>query len=133
MEPNYSWIYLLIFLIIPLTRILPRVMAKRRMKNAAPQAVQENMTYTSHEEPAGIPDYPSKPQTMDMLVLGELDSGTRTFEGIRKNTGLDSAELDKLLESLEKDGMLEARQKQGLLGLKTELYLTEKGFREYHS
>ena len=32
MEPNYSWIYLLIFLIIPLARVLPRILRRAGLK-----------------------------------------------------------------------------------------------------
>ena len=32
MEENYSWIYLLIFLIIPLARILPRILKRGGIK-----------------------------------------------------------------------------------------------------
>ena len=67
------------------------------------------------------------------MVLGELNNGTRTFEKVQKNTGLDSEELNKILENLEKQGLLKVQQKQGLFGLKVELYPTEKGFKEYYS
>ena len=36
MEENYSWIYLLIFLIIPLARILPRVLRRIGLKGNTP-------------------------------------------------------------------------------------------------
>ena len=36
MEENYSWIYLLIFLIIPLARILPRVLKRVGLKQNTP-------------------------------------------------------------------------------------------------
>ena len=36
-----------------------------------------------------------------MLVLGELNSGIKTFERVQKNTGLDAEELNKVLEQLE--------------------------------
>ena len=36
MEPNYSWIYLLIFLIIPLARIIPRLLRKKGLSPNMP-------------------------------------------------------------------------------------------------
>ena len=75
----------------------------------------------------------SKPQTKDMIVLGELNFGVRTFEGIQKNTGLDAKELDSILQELEKDGLLEVHQKQGLFGTKIELHPTEKGQKKFYS
>ena len=75
----------------------------------------------------------SKPQTKDMIVLGELNFGVRTFEGIQKNTGLDAKELDSILQELERDGLLEVHQKQGLFGTKIELLPTEKGQKKFYS
>ena len=74
-----------------------------------------------------------KPQTKNMLVLGALNRGLKTFESIQKDTGLESRELDDILNKLEKDEMLLIRQKQGMLGVKVELFPTDKGFKEYYS
>ena len=131
MDPSFSWIYLIFFLAIPLSRIIPRIIAKRRMANPDQRFVndvelkQEKISETKQEIP--------KPKTKNMLVLGELNKGTRTFENVQKNTGLDSEELNKILEQLETQGLLKVQQKQGLFGLKIELYPTEKGFKEYYS
>ena len=43
----------------------------------------------------------SKPQTKNNLVLGALNRGSKTFENIQKNTGLDNEELDTILEDLD--------------------------------
>ena len=75
----------------------------------------------------------TKPKSKNMLVLGELNKGTKTFEKVQKNTGIDGEELNKILEQLESQGLVKVQQKQGLFGLKIELYPTEKGFREYYS
>ena len=131
MDPSFSWIYLIFFLAIPLSRIIPRIIAKRRMANPDQRFVndvelkQEKISEAKQEIP--------KPKTKNMLVLGELNKGTRTFENVQKNTGLDSEELNKILEQLETQGLLKVQQKQGLFGLKIELYPTEKGFKEYYS
>ena len=139
MDPSFSWIYLIFFLAIPLARIIPRIIARRRMTNPderfqnnfeyrqekIPETRQEKIPETRQENP--------KPKTKNMLVLGELNNGTRTFEKVQKNTGLDVEELNKILENLEKQGLLKVQQKQGLFGLKVELYPTEKGFKEYYS
>ena len=42
MEENYSWIYLLIFLIIPLARILPRVLRRIGLKGNTPESPRKN-------------------------------------------------------------------------------------------
>ncbi|KAF6246346.1 hypothetical protein C6990_09465 [Nitrosopumilus sp. b3] len=138
-DPNFSWIYLVIFLAIPLSRIIPRLLAKRGI-GMKPKTIQENQ-YTSGFDDSQKPSMgysepkmeSSKPQTKSMLVLGELNRGTKYFEKIQKNTGINNQELESILESLEKDGMLKVHQKQGLFGLKTELLPTDKGFKEYYS
>ena len=136
MASDFSWIYLVIFLIIPLSRIIPRLLAKRRMKNNASQIIQEEQIQPSFDEFSRKPqsEFSSpKPQTKDMIVLGELNKGSKTFENIQKNTGIGDKELNTILEDLEKNGLLEVHQKQGLFGPKIELYPTDKGFKKYYS
>lgn len=132
MDPNFSWIYLAIFLIIPLARIIPRLMARRRMRSEHSESLekQPQQTYERYAEEQKIEP---KPQTKNMLVLGALNRGSKTFESIQKDTGLGNKELDKVLEDLEKKGLLVVRQKQGMLGTKIELLPTDKGFKEYYS
>ena len=123
-DPNFSWIYLVIFLAIPLARIIPRLLTKKRIGNKMLQDTQSQ---------SDVSKMTLRPQTKNMLVLGALNRGSKTFESIQKNTGLDNKELDTILEDLENDGMLKVEQKQGFFGPKIELYPTEKGFKEYYS
>jgi len=140
-DPGFGWIYLVIFLAIPLARIIPRLLARRKGQNNQFQRVQENPFQRGFDEYSQNPQTespkpkinPSKPQTKSMLVLGELNRGTKTFENIQKKTGIENKELDSILEDLEKNGMLKVHQKQGLFGPKTELLPTDKGFKEYYS
>ena len=137
-DPNFSWIYIIIFLAIPLARIIPRILAKRGIgknfsqpppqKELQSDFVENRSTMSEHSEME-----PSKPQSKNELVLGALNRGSHSFESIQKNTGFDSQELDSILEDLEKDGLLKVVHKQGLFGPKTELYPTDKGFKEYYS
>ena len=131
MDPSFSWIYLIFFLAIPLARIIPRIIAKRRMTNPDSR-FQNNFESRQEVIPQIKPENP-KPKTKKMLVLGELNNGTKTFEKVQKNTGLDVEELNKVLEQLETQGLIKVQQKQSLFGLKIELYPTEKGFKEYYS
>ena len=129
-DPNFSWIYLLIFLAIPLARIIPRFVARRRQQHA--------QNYLQHADQPGAPGpekpaEPQRPQTKERLVLRELHQGANTFEKIQKNTGMDGRTLDSVLESLEKDGLMKVVQKRGMLGSRVELYSTDKGFKEYYS
>jgi len=147
MEADFSWIYLLIFLMIPLARILPRVLKKLKSGNSESQEIpqrqfesnfnryedQSDKQFESNSNEYHEPPKSSKPQTKNMLVLGELHRGVRQFENIQKNTGLTTEELNSILEDLENNGFMKAKQKSGLFGMKTELLPTDKGFKEYYS
>ena len=128
-DPNFAWIYLVIFLAIPLARIIPRMIAKRRQtpdqRNFESKFDNPQMKIRAKER--------TTPLTNDQMVLRELNLGVRTFEKIQKNTGLDTKTLDSVLGDLERDGLMKVVQKQGMFGPKTELYPTDKGFKEYYS
>lgn len=140
-EPNFSWIYIIIFLAIPLARIIPRLLAKRGIGKNFIKPPQQNKFESGFSESSREPQSepfkpqmdPSKPQTKNNLVLGALNRGSKSFENIQKNTGLDTQELDSILEDLEKNGLIKVVHKQGMFGPKTELYPTDKGFKEYYS
>ena len=134
MDPDFSWIYLIFFLIIPLARIIPRMLNRKKTEEKQFQTVQEEQFHSTFEEKSKKTQREfSKPQTKNMLVLGEVNKGIKTFENILKNTGLNGKELDTILEDLEKNNMIKVRQKQGLFGIKVELLPTDKGFKEYYS
>ncbi len=149
---DFSWIYLIIFLAVPLARILPRVIAKIRKGDTPFQRVQESNPSQTDEEnnpfqtvqekqfrPSfdEFPNRPreefSEPKTNKMRVLGEINRRSFTFENIQRNTRIDNKELDSILDDLEKDGMLKVLKKQGLTGVKIELHPTDKGVKEYYS
>lgn len=133
-DPNFTWIYLLIFLAIPLARIIPRLITKRRQN---PDQIsfesQFNKFDRSHMETTKPKESSEQSLTRDKMVLRELNQGVKTFEKIQKNTGLDTKTLDSVLGDLENDGFMKVVQKQGMFGIKTELYPTDKGFKEYYS
>jgi len=147
MEADFSWMYLIIFLMIPLARILPRILKKLKSGNSESQEIpqrqfesnfnryedQSDKQFESNSTEYQEPPKSSKPQTKNMLVLGELHRGVKQFENIQKNTGLTTEELDSILEDLENNGLMKAQQKSGLFGMKTELVPTDKGFKEYYS
>lgn len=163
MEHDFSWIYLLIFLAIPLARIIPRLLAKAGIGGGSMGSrIRDNMSmssdyrdavraeekkrfkvehndYSEKRVPEPKPATKSKstiddrPQTKSNLVLGALNRGSKTFASLQKNTGLNSDELDSVLGDLEKKGMLKVVKRQGLFGAKTELHPTDKGFQAYYS
>jgi len=65
--------------------------------------------------------------------LGELNRGVRNFEKLQKITGLKRDKLVSILDDLEKRGLMRVEQKSSLTGNKVELYVTDKGFREYYA
>jgi hypothetical protein len=140
-EPNFSWIYIIIFLAIPLARIIPRILAKKGIGKSFIQPQQPKPFEPSFVKPAQEPQSESfeprvdssKPQSKNDLVLGALNRGSKSFENIQKNTGLDSQDLDAILEDLEKNGLMKVVHKQGMFGPKTEIHPTDKGFKEYYS
>ena len=133
-DPNFSWVYLIIFLAIPLARIIPRILAKKGIGTNTHQTIQNKEFETIYDENTEKrqTEY-SKPQTKNNLVLGALNRGSKTFEDIQKNTGLDNSELDAILEELENKGLMKVVHKQGMFGPKTEIHSTDKGFKEYYS
>ncbi|AFS83285.1 hypothetical protein [Candidatus Nitrosopumilus sediminis] len=137
-DPNFSWIYIIIFLAIPLARIIPRILAKKGIgKNFSQPKPQNEFQSGFAENSMNVQEKSkmesSKPQSKNDLVLGALNKGSKSFESIQKNTGLNTQELDSVLEDLEKNGLLKVVHKQGLFGPKTELHPTDKGFKEYYS
>ena len=67
---------------------------------------QEQYEQKGEETVQKIPPELSKPVSKDMLVLAELHRGTRNFESVLKNTGLEREELNSILEDLEKKGLV---------------------------
>ena len=144
MTEHFYWIWA-IFFIIPLVSIIRRYLRKRNMQNFSKSSEQyHQMQFKTNLseietprrnflEPEPEPEPESKPETKDMQVLGELNREAKNFEVIQKITGLERDELASILEDLEKRGLMKVEEKSGLFGPKVELYLTDKGFKEYYS
>jgi len=121
---EFIWMYLIIFL-IPLARILPRIVRKYRSKN--PAGSQPYLEKSSNQKGTySVQDNPREGQiqTKDMRVIDELNRRTTKFGKIQKNTGIENKELDIILGDLEKRGLMKVVHKQGLFGPKVELHAT---------
>lgn len=130
---DFTWIYLIFFLIPLLVRIVPRFLRQQKMKNRDHDQTFQGREFEPNPDgiirkPASLSEYQK-----DKLVLGEISKGPKTFDVIQKNTNFERNELNSILEDLEKRGLMGVQQKNGLFGPKIELYVTEKGFKEYHS
>ena len=140
MTEHLYWIWA-IFFIIPLVSIIRRYLRKRNMQNfSKPSEQYHEMQFKTNSSKIETPrqnllepEPEPKPETKDMQVFEVLNYGAGNFEKIQKITGLKHDELASILEDLEKRGMMKVEEKSGLLGPKVELYLTDKGIKEYNS
>jgi len=142
---DFQWIYLIFFL-IPLARILPRVIRKWRNKDMEGSQFNQNFQKAeqmpnSFETPKSFertqsfekPRSPDKSLELDMQVLAEINNGVRDFNQIQKNIGIDNQELEKILDDLENKGLMKVVKKSGLIGNKVEIHPTENGFKKFYT
>ncbi len=135
MTDHFYWIWL-IFLMIPLVRVIQRYIRKRNNPDyytSSEKRVEMQLEKTSTNTIEKPVRNLTRPETKDMLVLGELNRGVKSFEKIQKIIGLERDKLISILDDLEKRGLIRVEEKSGPFGPKIELYATDKGFKEYYS
>ena len=66
----------------------------------------------------------------DVIILSAINQGVKKFDKISKKTKIDSEEVQSLLRRLEDRGFITIIEKKGIFGLKKEIMLTEKGYKE---
>ena len=135
MSDHFYWIWL-IFLMIPLVRVIQRYIRKRNNPDyytSSEKRVEMQLEKTSTNTIEKPVRNLTRPETKDMLVLGELNRGVKSFEKMQKIIGLKRDELISILDDLEKRGLMRVEEKSGPFGPKVELYATDKGFKEYYS
>ena len=154
MEENYSWIYLLIFLIIPLARILPRVLKRAgikqnistrsesprenffqesspdRFQESSPDRFQESSPNNFEESPRKE-EFSTKNWSKEKIVLGLLMTNISKFEELQKRANLSTNNLDTILQDLEKKRFMMPVEKSGPFGKSIQLKITEKGAAEF--
>ena len=146
MEENYSWIYLLIFLIIPLARILPRVLKRAGLKQnistrpesprrnffqeSSPDNFQESSPDNFRESPRKE-EFSTKNWSKEKIVLGLLMTNISKFEELQKRANLSTNNLDTILQDLEKKRLMMPVEKSGPFGKSIQLKITEKGAAEF--
>ncbi len=128
-EEGFSWIYLIFFL-IPLARIIPRLVRRWQKKNGT---FTENQFTQSDSRIEQRQESFEKPQSKDMQVLGELNKGIKDFNKIQKNLGINNQELENILKDLEDQGLMKVVKKSGPFGNKVKLVPTDKGFKKYYT
>ena len=154
MEENYSWIYLLIFLIIPLARILPRVLKRAgikqnistrsesprenffqesspdRFQESSPDRFQESSPDNFEESPRRE-EFSTKNWSKEKIVLGLLMTNISKFEELQKRANLSTNNLDTILQDLEKKRFMMPVEKNGPFGKSIQLRITEKVAAEF--
>jgi len=146
MEENFSWIYLLIFLIIPLARILPRILKRGGIKEKISTRLESPRGNFFREPPSGNftespsdnftesprrEEYSTKDWSKEKIVLGLLMTNISKFEELQKRGNLSVNNLDRILQNLEKSGFMTPVEKNGPFGKSIQLKITEKGVREF--
>ena len=149
MEIDYSWIFLLIFLIIPLARILPRILKRTGFKeniSARLESPRENFFKESdyddnfkesdyadnfEESPPTKEEFSTRNWSTEKIVLGLLMSDISKFEELQKRGNLSTNNLDRILQNLEKKGFMTPVEKSGPFGTSVQLKITEKGANEF--
>ena len=148
MEENYSWIYLLIFMIIPLARILPRLLRRAGLKqdiSARPETprgnfFQESPSADNFRESSSPDNFQESPRreefstknwSKEKIVLGLLMTNISKFEELQKKGNISTNNLDTILQDLEKKGLMRPVEKSGPFGKSIQLRITEKGAAEF--
>jgi len=140
-EHGFMWIYLIFFL-IPLARIIPRLVRKWQKKDNtftenqfshdAPR-IEERQESSQRQESFRSQESFEKPQSKEMLVLGELNRGVKDFNKIQKNLEIDTQTLEEILKDLEDKRLMKVIKKNGITGMKVELHPTDKGFKKFYT
>ena len=148
MEEIYSWIYLLIFMIIPLARILPRLLKRAGLKqdisarpetprgnffqeSSSPDNFRESSSPDNFQESPRKEEFSTKNWPKEKIVLGLLMTKISKFEEIQKKGNLSTNNLDTILQDLEKNGLMTPVEKSGPFGKSIQLKITQKGIAEF--
>lgn len=144
-EDGFFWIYL-VFFMIPLARIIPRLVRKWQNKGKFSTKTPnfQNISQEGFEKMSNVENLKTfektasfetplkKPLEKDMEVLDEINNGTKDFDQIQKNCKINNKELEKILKKFEDDGLMRVIKKEGVRGSKIELHPTEKGFKKFN-
>ena len=148
-EGDFIWIYL-VFFMIPLARVIPRLIRKWQNKN---NPVSENQYKQNFQRPEQKQPQFERPKTFErsgsferehsfeksdekpldqkMMVLGEINRGVKDFNQIQKITNIDNQKLENILKGFEDDGLMRVVKKDGIMGSKIEMHPTEKGYKKF--
>ena len=133
MEENYSWIYLLIFLIIPLARILPRVLRRIGLKGNTPARTESpRRNFFQESSPdrfqESSPDrfQESSPDRFQESSPDNFEESPRKEEFSTKNWSKEKIVLGLLMTNISKFEELQKRANLSTNNLDTILQDLEK-------
>ena len=148
-DGDFIWIYL-VFFMIPLARVIPRLIRKWQNKNNPISENQYKQNFQSPEQRQtpferletseeresierehSFEKSDEKPLNQKMMVLGEINRGVKDFNQIQKITNIDNQKLENILKDFEDDGLMRVVKKDGIMGSKIEMHPTEKGYKKF--
>jgi hypothetical protein len=148
-EGDFIWIYL-VFFMIPLARVIPRLIRKWQNKNNPVSENQYRQDFQRPEQKQSQFESPEtfersesfgrehsfeksdeKPLNQKMMVLGEINRGVKDFNQIQKITSIDNQKLESILKGFEDEGLMRVVKKDGIMGSKIEMHPTEKGYKKF--
>ena len=150
-EGDFIWIYL-VFFMIPLARVIPRLIRKWQNKNNPISENQYKQNFQSPEQRQtpferletseeresierehsfGKSKSGEKPLDQKMMVLGEINRGIKDFNQIQRITNIDNQKLENILKGFEDNGLMRVVKKDGIMGSKIEMHPTEKGYKKF--
>ena len=135
-------------MIIPLARILPRLLKRAGLKqdisarpetprgnffqeSSSPDNFRESSSPDNFQEPPRKEEFSTKNWPKEKIVLGLLMTKISKFEEIQKKGNLSTNNLDTILQDLEKKGLMTPVEKSGPFGKSIQLKITQKGIAEF--
>ena len=135
-------------MIIPLARILPRLLRRVGLKqdiSARPETprgnfFQESSSADNFRESSSPDNFQESPRREEFstknwpkekIVLGLLMTNISKFEELQKKGNISTNNLDTILQDLEKKGLMRPVEKSGPFGKSIQLRITEKGAAEF--
>jgi|TARA_B110000438_G_scaffold89448_1_gene88924 predicted transcriptional regulator len=135
-------------MIIPLARILPRLLRRVGLKqdiSARPETprgnfFQESPSADNFRESSSSDNFQESPRREEFstknwpkekIVLGLLMTNISKFEELQKKGNISTNNLDTILQDLEKKGLMRPVEKTGPFGKSIQLKITEKGAAEF--
>tara|TARA_B100001250_G_scaffold279026_1_gene241408 strand:+ start:190 stop:606 length:417 start_codon:yes stop_codon:yes gene_type:complete len=135
-------------MIIPLARILPRLLRRAGLKqdiSARPETPRGNFFQESppadnfressspdnFQESPRREEFSTKNWSKEKIVLGLLMTNISKFEELQKKGNISTNNLDTILQDLEKKGLMRPVEKSGPFGKSIQLKITEKGAAEF--